>query len=154
MPIPAPPPSPHDEPTEIILPEEVDGLAEPVAPADPGNPYRSPAAPPAQPLRGDGGGDDDAVATIIPYKNAAALTSYYLGVFGVAFGCIPLLGLILPVVAIVLGVKGLKYRKAHPQAHGSAHAWVGIACGTLVLVAWCVGLVAVVVAMVVNGPPR
>lgn len=84
------------------------------------------------------GRQDDAVSTLIPYKNSNALASYYLGIFGIAFGCIPVLGLIMPIAAIVMGRMGLKYRKEHPEAHGTAHAWVGIVCGSIVVGVWIV----------------
>ena len=87
------------------------------------NPYAAPRQGP-RPVA-DGG--DDAVSTIIPYKNAAALTAYYLGLFS----CLPLLGLPMSIVALVLGVKGLKAVKRSPQVHGTAHAWVGLVFGTL-----------------------
>jgi hypothetical protein len=33
------------------------------------------------------------------------------------------------IIAIVLGVKGLKYAKALPEVKGKTHAWVGIILG-------------------------
>ena len=67
--------------------------------------------------------------TLIPYKNPKALVSYYCGVFSV----IPCIGLILGPIAISMGVLGLKYRKTHETAGGTAHAWIGIVLGSLVL---------------------
>jgi hypothetical protein len=73
--------------------------------------------------------EGDATGGLIPYKNAKALTAYYLGVFSL----IPCLGLILGPIAIVLGFLGLGYAKKHPEAKGQAHAIVGIVLGGLVL---------------------
>jgi hypothetical protein len=67
----------------------------------------------------------DATAGIIPYKNPHALTAYYLGIFSV----IPALGLLLSLPAIILGIVGLKKRKANRVIKGAAHAWVGIGVG-------------------------
>jgi hypothetical protein len=73
----------------------------------------------------------DATHGVIPYKNPQALTAYYLGIFSL----IPVLGLFLGIAAFVLGIKGLKFRKLHPETKGSAHAWIGIILGGLVAVA-------------------
>jgi len=69
----------------------------------------------------------EAVATVVPYRNPSALIAYYLGVFSLA----PCLGLLLAPFAFVLGILGLRYRKQNPQAHGVAHAWIGIIIGGL-----------------------
>jgi hypothetical protein len=58
-----------------------------------------------------------------------ALFAYYLGVFAL----IPCLGALLALGAIPLGVMGLQHAKRHPESHGTAHAWVGIILGGLVL---------------------
>jgi hypothetical protein len=80
-------------------------------------------------VRQDDEDDSGGVNSLIPYKNPQALISYYLGVFAL----IPCLGIPLAIGAIILGILGLKYRKTHPTAGGTAHAWVGIVLGTLVL---------------------
>ncbi len=80
----------------------------------------------------------DATGGLIPYKNAKALTAYYLGVFSL----IPCLGIILGPIAIILGILGLGYAKKHPEARGQVHAIVGIVLGSLVL-AGHVALVAI-----------
>jgi len=83
---------------------------------------------------------DDAVATVIPYKNPRALTGYYLGVFGLA----PVLGLILAPAAIVLGIMGLRHVNRNPRAKGTAHAIVAIVLGVLGMYNWlCVPLAVV-----------
>ena len=79
------------------------------------------------------GAGDEAVATIIPYRNKAALIGYYLGVFSLV-ACIPLLGLVgvgMGAAAVILGIKGLGNVKQNPQAKGTAHAWIAIVCGAL-----------------------
>lgn len=69
----------------------------------------------------------EAVSTIIPYKNARALTAYYLGVFSL----IPCAGLLLGPAAFVLGILGLRYVQANPTAKGTGHAIAGIILGGL-----------------------
>jgi hypothetical protein len=68
---------------------------------------------------------DDTLSTLVPYKNVPALIAYYLGVFS----AIPCLGLFLGVAAFILGIKGLKVSKEHPESKGRVHAWVGILVG-------------------------
>jgi hypothetical protein len=64
------------------------------------------------------------IDVVIPYKNVAALTAYYLGVFSI--GC----GLVLGLPALILGIIGLKHAAQHPEAHGKVHAWIGIVLGS------------------------
>jgi hypothetical protein len=78
------------------------------------------AAPPAP---SPGGGWN----VIIPYKNARALIAYYLAIFSL----IPFLGIPLGLTAFVLGILGLKFRRLHPTAGGTVHAWIGIVLGGL-----------------------
>ena len=61
--------------------------------------------------------DDDAggMNSLIPYKNPKALIAYYCGVFSL----IPLVGIVLGITSIILGILGLKYRKAHSKAGGT-----------------------------------
>ncbi|CAN5442052.1 hypothetical protein BH09VER1_BH09VER1_46710 [soil metagenome] len=79
--------------------------------------------PPPVPVVTEG----DATGGVIPYKNPQALLAYYLGIFGL----FPLVGLLLAIPAIVLGVIGLKKRKANPIIKGSVHAWIGIVLGAV-----------------------
>ncbi len=79
-------------------------------------------APQAYPPPAAGGSALDA---IIPTKNPSALTAYYLGVFSI----IPCLAIPMGTAAAVLGVRGLKLFKAHPEVRGRTHAWVGIIAG-------------------------
>ena len=69
----------------------------------------------------------DPMASIVPYKNPPALTSYYLGLFSI----FPVLGLFMGVAALVLGTKGMKMVREHPEAKGKAHAGIGIGCGLI-----------------------
>jgi hypothetical protein len=65
-------------------------------------------------------GGGDAASTIIPYKNAPALTSYYLGVFSL-LACVPFLGIFgipMAIAAFVLGLKGLRKVKEQPECKG------------------------------------
>lgn len=84
---------------------------------------------------------DEAFTTIIPVRNGAALTAYYLGLFSL----LPLLGTAMAVIAIVLGVKGLKAVAANPSVKGKGHAWVGIICGALF------GLISTFITILVVG---
>jgi DNA-directed RNA polymerase subunit M/transcription elongation factor TFIIS len=94
---------------------------------------------------------NEAISTIIPYKNARALIAYYFGVFsfipclallfgiwsGLAwkspelFSFIPCLALLLGPAALVLGILGLRFVKANPTAKGTGHAIAGIVMGSL-----------------------
>ena len=74
-----------------------------------------------------------AIAATLPlYVSAYILglltLAYYFGVFAL----IPFLGFFLAIAAIVLGIVGLRAASQNPQAHGRAHAWVGIVLGVLV----------------------
>ncbi len=82
-------------------------------------------AAPAEPL-------GDVTGGLIPYKNGPALASYYVGIGAWAALILFPLGLVAGIIAIVLGIKGLRRYKAQPEVHGAAHAWVGIVCGVLV----------------------
>ena len=65
------------------------------------------------------------IEVVIPYKNTAALTAYYLGIFSIVCG------LVLGLPALVLGIMGLRYANQHPEARGKVHAWIGIVLGSL-----------------------
>mgnify|MGYP001412628919 CR=1 FL=1 len=70
---------------------------------------------------------DDPTEVFIPYRNPKGLTAYYLGVFSL----VPCLGLLLGPAALVLGVMGLRYSRAHPTARGAGHAIAGIVFGVI-----------------------
>ena len=97
-----------------------------VATAPPSLPTLSPppipVAPPLPPRE-----QGDATGGIIPYKNPHALTSYYLGIFGL----FPLAGIVLAIPAVILGAIGLKKKKLKPIIKGSVHAWIGIVLGAI-----------------------
>jgi hypothetical protein len=99
-----------------------------------GNPFVSPSVAIPQAVMGQSmpgqsipGQGSETVATIIPYRNAGALAAYYLGLFS----CFPVLGFPLAIIALVCGIQGLKAVRRNPAAHGTAHAWVGLICGTI-----------------------
>ena len=92
------------------------------------------------------GGAVRPISAVIPYKNPKALIAYYLAIFSL----IPCLGIPLGIAALVLGILGLKAAKAHPQAHGQVHAWVGIILGSLCAASNIVALVVVLVSA--SGP--
>ena len=66
----------------------------------------------------------------VPYRNAPALASYYLGVFSF----VPCVGPLLGLVAIPLAIVGLRRVKAHPEIHGAQHAWTGIVLAGLSII--------------------
>lgn len=69
----------------------------------------------------------DAVNKVIPYRNIPALAGYYCGVFAL----IPLLGIVLGLIALGLGIVGLRVARSNPAAGGKVHAWIGIVLGGL-----------------------
>jgi len=92
------------------------------------NPYGSPKAVPPTNHPNPQATGPDATGGVIPYKNPHALISYYTGIFS----CIlPFLGLISGLIAVVLGIMGLKKRSQNPNIKGSIHAVVGICFGLL-----------------------
>lgn len=84
----------------------------------------------------------DAVASIIPYKNGAALTAYYLAVFSL----VPCLGLVVGIPAIILGIIGLKKYRQNPAVKGTAHAWIGIILGSITTLLWLGGIAFIVIS--------
>jgi hypothetical protein len=106
-------------------------------PPPPPPPTRTALPPPVAPTADSGFG------ALIPARNPSALAAYYLGLFSL----IPVLGLPMGIIAFVLGLKGLKFAKATPAVHGTAHAWVGIICGGFWALAYLVLLVLLIPAM-------
>ncbi len=90
--------------------------------------------------------DDAPLSGIIPYKNPHALVGYYLGIFS----CFPLLGLLLGPAAIVLGIVGIRRRKAEPKRRGLAHAWIAISFGIIGLAIGLLFAVLIVIAILEN----
>lgn len=92
------------------------------------NPFAAPqVATTVAPLNAPASASENVAHALIPTRNGAALTAYYLGLFSI----IPVLGLPLGIVAIVLGVKGLRRFREDASVRGRNHAWVGIICATL-----------------------
>lgn len=86
-----------------------------------------PVSPHPEPRAEHGDPTTEAVATIVPYRNAPALIAYYLAVFSL----IPCAAIPLGITAVVLGILGLKRAQALPEAKGKVHAWIGIIGGGL-----------------------
>ncbi len=85
--------------------------------------------------------EGDATGGLIPYKNAAALMAYYLGVFSV----IPFFPIGL--AALALGIIGLRDRRRNPVIKGAVHAWIGIIVGGALGLLWLAGTVLAVGAL-------
>ncbi len=94
-------------------------------PSDQNNPFSAPMQSTPHSPQQSPGQQGDATGGIIPYKNPHALVAYYLGIISL----LPFIGIPFGIASIVLGIIGLKKRKANPIIKGSAHAWVGICCG-------------------------
>ncbi|MCE5237998.1 zinc finger Ran-binding domain-containing protein [bacterium] len=80
------------------------------------------------------------IDALIPSRNPQALAAYYIGLFSL----LPLAGLPMGIAALVLGIKGLRLARAHPEVRGTTHAWVGIICGGF----WALVNVFIVIAIV------
>ncbi len=103
-----------------------DVYAQPVG--EPLQPYAPPTAQPA-PAHG---GQGDATGGLIPYKNPPALIGYYVAIASL----IPGIGNIAGLIALILGIIGLKKRRANPAIGGVVHAWIGIILGGGLFLAW------------------
>jgi Domain of unknown function (DUF4190) len=89
---------------------------------------------PAEPHRRPPPRGGDGFATVVPYRNGAALAAYYIGVFGL----IPILGFVFGPLAFILGIIGLVKARKSPQAHGTGHAIAGIVLGVIDPLLWIV----------------
>ena len=90
---------------------------------------------------------DSGVSTLIPYKNIPALVGYYLAVFsGLGLLCPPA-GFVMALPALILGIIGLKKAKAHPEAKGTVHAWIGILGGAF----FCIVFILMIVFLMGRG---
>lgn len=85
---------------------------------------------------------------LIPARNGGALLAYYCGLFS----CLPFLGLILAVIALIAGVRGLRAFKADPSVFGKAHAIVGLVCGSIGLAINAFLTFALIVALIGPDP--
>ena len=84
----------------------------------------------------------DVTGGVIPYKNPKALIAYYLGILS----GLPMVGLPLGIIAVILGVMGLRDRARNPIIKGSIHAGIGIGCGGLFTLLWGVLIVGIILA--------
>lgn len=71
--------------------------------------------------------------------NPDALWAYYLGIASLLCG-------ITGIPAIVMGIRGLRYAKLHPEARGEVHAWVGIIGGALTVLCVFILIIGVVIS--------
>lgn len=71
----------------------------------------------------------DGIERLIPRDNPDAIGAYYTGLFAI----VPFLGLVLGIIAIVLGVRALRAVGRDPGVRGKTHAWVGIILGSIFL---------------------
>lgn len=110
-----------------------------------GTKFTSRRCPNCEAERADSEGDS--TGGLIPYKNPPALIAYYLGLFSL----FPVLGFFLGVAALILGIAGLRKRKENPAVKGSAHAWIGIGCGTVMAIVWGVTIVGIIVTLIAEG---
>lgn len=79
-------------------------------------------------------------SSIIPTKNPPALTSYYLGIFGL----IPFFGIFLAIPAVIFGIIGYKKYRKNPLIKGAAHAWIAIILGILSIIGHSLVVIAIV----------
>ncbi len=77
--------------------------------------------------------ESDATGGLIPYKNPAALASYYVAIGSGLAMLVPAIGPVCSIIAIVLGAKGLGAYKREPARRGVVHAWIGVIGGVLTL---------------------
>lgn len=97
----------------------------PQGPPAPPAPMAPPTKPGAIPVN-----HGDATGGMIPYKNPAALIGYYLFFASLFLG--PLTG----IIAVGLGIAGLRARRKQPQIKGAVHAWIAIIGGGLCSIAY------------------
>lgn len=122
------------------------GASNPFSVGKPQFPYQTPpAAAPTWKVPDDQIGDG--TGGLIPYKNPKALLAYYLGILSM----LPLLGFPFGIASIVLGILGLKARKANPIVKGSVHAWIGIVLGASFMLIHLLIIVGIVAAVFSAG---
>ena len=114
-------------------------MSSPFDSEDPYQPPQTSSQAPPQPQQTEG----DATGGVIPYKNPAALTAYYLGLFSL----LPCLGFLLAIPALILGIIGLRKRNQNPAIKGTVHAWIGIIMGGLFTLIWGAVIVLVIIGM-------
>lgn len=77
--------------------------------------------------------DPDATGGLIPYKNPAALASYYTAIGSGLAMFVPAVGPAVSIAAIVLSARGMRAYRLQPARRGIAHAWIGMIGGVLTL---------------------
>jgi len=75
-------------------------------------------------------GTGDVFGDFTPRRNPLAVRSYVTALYGLT----PLLGLVLGLVAIVLGLIGLKRQRLDPDVGGANFATAGIVIGSIDLI--------------------
>ena len=108
------------------------------------NPYQSPSNYPNPQYPQYPHGQGDATGGVIPYKNPYALIAYYVGIASLLSCIIPLP---VGIVAVVLGIIGLKKRAENPVIKGSVHAWIGIVFGVLTTLTSIFAIIMIIVAL-------
>lgn len=87
----------------------------------------------------------DSTGGLIPYKNAPALMAYYAAVFSL----LPIFPIGL--IALGLGISGLKKRARHPEVKGAVHAWIGIIVGGGFGLLWLALTALLVIAIIADA---
>jgi hypothetical protein len=96
------------------------------------------------------GSGDGGVGYVIPYKNWPALAAYYIGIGGLLL-CFIGLGPISGVTAVVFGFMGMSRASKNPDAHGRAHAIIGIVLGFVQILFGCAVDVGIVMSFLPRG---
>ncbi len=94
--------------------------------------------------------DDGGVGYVIPYKNVPALVGYYIGIIGLLACFLFGLSLFTGAAAVIFGFIGFNRARKNPEAHGTAHAWIGIILGFVQILASC-GWGAMGIAAILGG---
>lgn len=94
--------------------------------------------------------EGDATGGIIPYKNPSALIAYYMGLFSL----FPFLGVFLGIAGFILGIRGLRHRKRHPETRGAVHAWIGIIMGGTMALIWTALIALIAVTAIAESNRR
>ena len=86
---------------------------------------------------------DPSVGGLIPYNNLQAIVALILAGFSV----IPMLGVLFALVALPLGIFGLRKTRKDPSYLGKAHSWIAICISGLAILVWGGVLIALVFFM-------
>ena len=74
-----------------------------------------------------------------------------LGILGLGREATLLSCTVLAIVALVLGIRGLRAVRINPSLHGTAHAWIGLVCGSIGLLLNLLIIIVAIVAFVANA---